>query len=159
MSEELLMKYIIGIVVTPLFLYYWFLRKSRRPSNYLFLAHVYDMVWLRKKAIATLETALHTRTVSDKERADLLVRIGMYHLDLKDNSTAVDYFDQFVEAAMEVQFYYDSKFLRIVEAYQAVGQQERAVAVYRQLLARASFDPDFRKLKRLEGKLGIQSTL
>jgi tetratricopeptide (TPR) repeat protein len=138
---------ILLLVLIAAWAYSLFFKPMRKLNDYYSRSVAFDTLFMRRKALETLNKALEIEGLTDLQQAGLLLDIGALYYKQRDYGQAVGYFDRGLALAGKAQFRYNRRFAQIVRAYVLNGQRDQARSVYNSLLKRQSYDKNFAKLE------------
>jgi tetratricopeptide (TPR) repeat protein len=131
-----------------------FIKPLKTSEDYIKRAIDYEFFLRNKsKAIIILKKALNLSTLTNLEKANILIEIGILYYKRKQYLVASKYFDRAFELILKEPFLYDNKLIRVLKSYIYSGQKQKAMNLYNNLLERETYDPKFRNIKKVEKDL------
>ncbi|WP_047155130.1 tetratricopeptide repeat protein [Aneurinibacillus tyrosinisolvens] len=127
-----------------------FFKPIKRYEDYINRATNYEF-FLRnkKKKMEILKTALNDGSLLNIERSSILIKIGFQYFKEDNWDQATKYFHDALQIARKEKFFYTKALSDVVKAYFYMGQRQKAIDLYYDLLQRQSYDPRFSKIKKL----------
>lgn len=129
------------------------LKPLKKYEDYVYKANAYFDIFMRQKAIATMEQAVVQPHFSIEERSSGYIYLGILHSKMKNYRKASDCYHVGFELVMHKPFSYRSPFKQAIKTFIKNGDDERAKYWLNNLLERQSYDKNFRKLAVLQKKL------
>ncbi|WP_243385611.1 hypothetical protein [Bacillus kexueae] len=134
-----------------------FIKHLKTSEDYIKRAKDYEFFLRNKtKAIIILKKAMNLSTLTNLERANILIEIGILYYKRKQYLVASKYFDRAFELILKEPFLHDNKLIRVLKSYIYSGQKRKAMNLYNNLLERETYDPKFRNIKKVEKDLTAQ---
>ncbi|MBM7656333.1 hypothetical protein [Neobacillus cucumis] len=127
--------------------------KLRKYDDYVYRAVIYDDLFLTKKAIKTMESAVRNEKFNKKEIASGYIFLGTLYSKIKDYGKASDCYHQGLELSIDEKFFYSSNLKKAIETFVKNKDIEKARFWLDNLLQRQSYDRKFKRLSILKTKL------
>lgn len=127
-------------------------KPTRKYSRIVRKANLYDMFFMKKKAIDTIITALK-QPLTDKEKSSAYIYIGLLYSDLKDYKRASENFHLGLTIVESQDFPYSFNFFKIINTFIKNDELERAKYWLENLTNRKIYDKNFSKLNHLYSNL------
>lgn len=145
---------LIGIMLLGIYFFWGIYRRFRpkKKSYEDYIKHGIDCeTYFRyKKAMDVYEEAMRLPHLTPNQKATLKLNCGNCLLKLKRYAEAVPFFDEAFEDIKALgAFHYTGQLKRVLKGYIRAGEQEKAKALYENLIKRTTYDSRFSKLKRL----------
>lgn len=129
------------------------LKPLKTYEDYVYKANSYYYIFLKQKAIETMEQAVVQPQFSVEERSSGYIFLGILHSKMKNYRIASDCYHLGFKLVMDKPFDYRSPFKQAIETFIKSGDEDRAKYWLSNLLERQSYDKNFRKLAVLQKKL------
>ena len=129
------------------------IKPLKRYEDFFYRAHTYEYLFLRKKAIQIMNTAVNQQPFSKEEKSSGLIYLGLLYSKSKEYRLAADCYHNALELMVNENFNYSSNFKKVIETFIKTGDHERAKYWLNNLLQRQSYDRHFKKLTLLKNKV------
>ncbi|WNS75699.1 hypothetical protein RRV45_01220 [Bacillus sp. DTU_2020_1000418_1_SI_GHA_SEK_038] len=129
------------------------IKPLRKYEDFFYRAYTYESLFLRKKAIQIMNSALKQTNFSKEEKSSGLIYLGMLYTKTKEYKLASDCYNQGLEIMINESFKYSNNFKQAIEAFIKNEDFERAKFWLNNLIQRQSFDKKFKKLAIFEKKV------
>lgn len=104
----------------------------------------------RTAAINVLVKALNNSDLTESEKNQLKIKIGILYNYKKDYENAKKYFDEILEYVKKSKIPYDRELSAIVVVYYNLGDKDTARKVYHWLRAKEKYEPRFELFSYLD---------
>ncbi|KQL42375.1 hypothetical protein AN960_01835 [Bacillus sp. FJAT-25509] len=106
-----------------------------------------------EKALQVRTEGLNLQSLTDLQRAELLVGNGGTYSYLNDYKNATNSFDQAFELVKQEKIPYDEQYKVIIECYVKANRKEDAIKLVEELLERQSYNKKFKRLQPIKDQL------
>lgn len=121
---------------------------SRKYNSIVRKANLYDLFFMKNKAINTLVSGLNY-SLTDTEKSSAFIYIGLLYSDLKKYNKASEYFHKGLKILENEEFYYSPNFNKIIKVLVKNRDFEKATYWLENFNGRISYDKKFSKLGNL----------
>jgi len=128
------------------------IKPPKTYEQYVVRASIFEMLFLRRKAIETMKDAVK-QPFSKKERGSGLIYLGILHAKARDLRAAADCFREALEAAKDETFPYSANFDIVMRTFLAIGETQVASYWLDELSKRQLYDKRFAKLAKWKKRL------
>ncbi|MFT4416653.1 hypothetical protein ACLM5H_22570 [Fredinandcohnia humi] len=128
------------------------IKPLRRYEDYFYRAYTYENLFLRKKAIQIMNSAIKKTTFSKEEKSSGLIYLGMLYSKAKEYKLASDCYNQGLELMIDENFKYSNNFKQAIKVFIKIEDFERATFWLNNLIQRQCYDKNFKKLAVFEKK-------
>ncbi|WHY69375.1 hypothetical protein [Neobacillus sp. SuZ13] len=126
------------------------IKPLKKYQDYFYKANTYENLYLRKKAIDIMKTAIQQKHFNKREISSGLFYLGILYSKSKEYNLASDSYHNGLEMVINENFYYSSNFKNAIETFLKNNDTERAKFWLNNLLERQSYDKNFKKLNKLK---------
>ncbi|WP_227936453.1 tetratricopeptide repeat protein [Alkalihalobacillus deserti] len=127
--------------------------RLKKYDNYVYRAVIYEDLFLRKKAIQTMESAVKNQRFNIKEIASGYFYLGELYSKMRDYGKASNCYQQGLELSKDEKFFYSSNLKKAIETFVKNKDIEIANFWLNNLLQRQSYDKKFKKLAIFENQI------
>jgi tetratricopeptide (TPR) repeat protein len=127
--------------------------RLKKYDDYVYRAVIYEDLFLRKKAIQTMESAVKNQRFNKKEIASGYFYLGELYSKMRDYAIASDCYQQGLELVKDEKFFYSSNLKKAIESFVENKDIEIANFWLNNLLQRQSYDKKFKKLAIFENQI------
>lgn len=116
------------------------------------LANLYDLFFMKNKAIDTMATALK-QPFPVREISSAYIYTGLLYLDMKKYKEASDNFHKGLSIIEQQEFHYSPNFNKIIKVFIKNGELEKATYWLNNLNKRMSYDKNFSRIGNINSYL------
>ncbi|WP_419887674.1 tetratricopeptide repeat protein [Neobacillus niacini] len=127
--------------------------RLKKYDDYVYRAVIYEDLFLRKKAIQTMESAVKNQRFNIKEIASGYFYLGELYSKMRDYGKASHCYQQGLELSKDEKFFYSSNLKKAIETFVKNKDIEIANFWLNNLLQRQSYDKKFKKLAIFENQI------
>jgi tetratricopeptide (TPR) repeat protein len=127
--------------------------RLKKYDDYVYRAVILEDLFLRKKAIQTMESAVKNQRFNIKEIASGYFYLGELYCKMRDYGKASKCYQQGLELAKDEKFFYSSNLKKAIETFVKNKDIEIANFWLNNLLQRQSYDKKFKKLAIFENQI------
>ncbi|MGO4887314.1 hypothetical protein ACJ2A9_06130 [Anaerobacillus sp. MEB173] len=128
------------------------IKPLKKYEDYVYRANTYESLFLRNKAIETMNAAIK-QPFTKEEKSSGLIYLGILYSKIKEYSKASECYNQGLEIMKDENFKYSSNFNKAIETFIKNQETERAEFWLNNLLQREDYDKKFKKLTVLKRKI------
>lgn len=129
------------------------IKPLKRYEDFFYRAHTYEILFLKRKAIQIMNTAVNHPQFSKEEKSSGFIYLGILYSKSKESRLAADSYHKALELMVNENFKYSSNFKKVIETFIKVGDHERAKFWLNNLLQRQKYDKKFKKLTVIKHKV------
>jgi hypothetical protein len=104
----------------------------------------------KNDAIEILIKGSKSNELCQSEIYGLYIIISELYYSKKDYINAIIFFEEAMDIIKNEEFCFDDYYSKIIKCYALQSQSNKGAKLYIDLLSRSSFDPKFKKLKKVE---------
>ena len=121
------------------------IKPSRKYKRIVRLANIYDILFMKNRAIKKMESALDQQ-FTDWEKSSAYIYVGLLYADLKQYKKASDYFHKELCLLENQEFSFSPNFIRIIQVFIRSDELEKANHWLDNFKNRIPYDKQFNRL-------------
>lgn len=150
MSKYISYDTLISLFIVLFIIYITFIKELRTYKDYVFRSFGYRMMFRKNDAIEILIKGSKSNELCQSEIYGLYIIISELYYSKKDYINAIIFFEEAMDIIKNEEFCFDDYYSKIIKCYALQSQSNKGAKLYIDLLSRSSFDPKFKKLKKVE---------